>query len=172
MDRPLPRYADPTERYSKAVEALRAMHLGMGARSKWDEFLPHKEMPVSLKFFEKSSRLGILGVLEMMPEAVEETPDWLAQLLESKEAAFVTVLSDAYARLSAERPAVHLQSTSTQEKLREMRTSLLDELQALLGEMRKISPTVNATRSTGAVPKGASKVRKRGTRAALGKAAK
>ncbi|MDP1757325.1 MAG: hypothetical protein Q8L38_07765 [Pseudohongiella sp.] len=133
----LPRYADPTERYSKAVEALRAIHLGMGARSKWDEFLPGKPMPAPLKFYEKSSRLGILGVLEMIPEASEDIPDWLAQLIISEEANFVAVLGDTYARLYAEHSATQLQSSPTQKKLREMRTKLLDELQELLDEMRK-----------------------------------
>ena len=114
------------------------MHLGMGARSKWDEFLPGKPMPGPLKFYEKSSRLGILGVLEMIPEASEDIPDWLSQLIISKEANFVTALGEAYARLSAEHPTDQPQSASTQRKLQEMRRELLDELQELLDEMRRI----------------------------------
>lgn len=141
----LPRNADPTERYSKAAEALRAIKLGMGARSEWDQFLPGKPMPATLRFYEKSSLLGILGVLELIPEALEDIPDWLAQLIDSDEANFVTGLGDAYARLSAERSATHPQSAPTQEKLQEMRTTLLDELQELLDEIRRM-PSSTATR--------------------------
>lgn len=135
----LPPYADPTERYSKAVDALRAIHLGMGTRSKWDQFLLGKPMPATLNFYEKSSQLGILGVLELIPEASEDIPDWLAQLIGSEEATFVAVLGDAYARLYSERSAAQPHSPLTQNKLREMRTKLLDELQELLNEMRRIS---------------------------------
>jgi hypothetical protein len=135
----LPPYADPMKRYSKAVEALRAIHLGMGASSKWDEFHQKKPMPTALKFYEKSSQLGILGVLELIPEALEDIPDWLAQLIVSEETNFVAVLGDAYARLSSERPAAHQLSAPTQKKLQEMQTTLLDELQELLNEMRRMS---------------------------------
>lgn len=141
----LPRYADPTERYSKAVEALRAIHLGMGARSKWDQFLPGKSMPATLKFYEKSSQLGILGVLELIPEASEDVPAWLAQLIVSEEANFVAVLGDAYARLTAEHSATHPRNAPTHKKLREIRTKLLDELQELLDEMRRM-PSSTGTR--------------------------
>jgi len=133
----LPHHADPTERYSKAIEALHAIHLGMGARSKWDQLLPGKPMPVTLQFYEKSSRLGILGVFELIPETLEGIPDWLAQLIASKEANFVAAIGDAYAQLSKECSAARPNSASTQKKLREMRLTLLDDLQKLLDEMRR-----------------------------------
>ena len=140
----LPRHADPMERYAKAVEALRGIHSGMGARSKWDEFLPGKEMPAPLKFYQKSSLLGILSILEMIPEASEDIPDWLAQLIGSEEKNFVAVLGDAYARLSAENSAVQPRSSPRQKTLRQMRTKLLDELQELLIEMRGASSSTPA----------------------------
>jgi hypothetical protein len=136
----LPRRADPMEGYSKAVESLRAIHLGMGARSKWDEFLPGKPSPVTLKFYEKSARLGILGVLELLPESLEGIPDWLAQLINSEEANFVAAIGDAYVQLSIERSVALPKNISAQKKIREMRAVLLDELQVLLNDMRRAEP--------------------------------
>jgi hypothetical protein len=128
------------EGYSKAVESLRAIHLGMGARSKWDEFLPGKPSPVTLKFYEKSARLGILGVLELLPESLEGIPDWLAQLINSEEANFVAAIGDAYVQLSIERSVALPKNISAQKKIREMRAVLLDELQVLLNDMRRAEP--------------------------------
>lgn len=133
----LPRHADPTERYSKAAQVLRAIHLGMGARSTWEQFLPNEQMPATLKFYEKSAQLAILGVLELIPEASEGIPDWLAQLIVSEEANFVAVLGDAYARLYSERSSSLPQSATRTKELRGTRTKLVDELQQLLDEMRR-----------------------------------
>lgn len=135
----LPRHADPAERYAKASEALRAIHLGMAARSKWDQFLPGNPMPPTLRFYEKSSRLAMLGVLELVPETAEDFPDWLAQLVASEEENFVAVIGEAYARLAAERADNRPMSALKQVKLRETRKKLLEELQELLNEMRATS---------------------------------
>jgi hypothetical protein len=135
----LPRHADPTERYAKAAEALRAIHLGMAARSKWDQFLPGNPMPPTLRFYEKSSRLAMLGVLELVRKTSEDFPDWLAQLVTSEEENFVAVIGEAYARLTAEHADSRPLGALKQEKLREMRKKLLDELQELLNEMRTTS---------------------------------
>jgi hypothetical protein len=133
----LPRFADPMERYAKAADALRAIHLGAQARSKWDQFLPGEPMPLPLSFYEKSSQLCVLGLLALLPEATEDAPEWLVQLLTAKEANFVAALPEAYARLSAERAVDRSRSPAAGEQLRQARTQLLDELEVLLGKLRK-----------------------------------
>lgn len=151
--RNFPEGSDPLAPYEKAAKTLATLRSGSTAFSGWSALALPSEAALALEIYELSSRLALLGLIDLMPDRRTKLPPAVENFLSSAETAFLIDIQGAYSAMSeylVTKAPDTSRASPTLEGLETARSKILEKLQSSVGEMhqrfgsKKISPTEEA----------------------------